>query len=244
MLLAHPSRSFIELCIQGNVPAFSFTAHFLLFQGPDKAQELSDDFVHACDDARWRDIEARRRKQVVLKRTKPAAFNLTDAFNQVIMTVAITVSKKVLLRGRSAPGMSKPLLSCASRMVTSNRIPSIDKSIDKYHANLRLQGLIYKLDQENAINMLSDTLQFYLRREKRHTLTAQGVIFEAVKKEEILKSVGKSATTAPDETLRFFLAVAPSNQPLVVVTAGFECSHTQLDVGEVITKCALSHAFD
>ncbi|KAG8878898.1 hypothetical protein FRB97_002135 [Tulasnella sp. 331] len=174
------------------------------------AQKLGDCFVHECDDAYYRDIQACYRKQVILKRTKPTASELTDAMKKTTMDVTISVSKKVLVCGRGTPG--------------------------RYHGALRLQGLIYKLDQEKAINMLTDTLKFYLRREKQHTLTANGAIFEAVGQGEVLTSVRKSATTALNGSLELFLAVAPLHQPLAIITAGYERNHKQLDVGEVVVK--------
>lgn len=98
---------------------------------------------------------------------------------------------------------------------------------------------MHKLLEERAIDLALEAPQFYIRRERQHELTNDGVTFKAlVDLTMTLKMVADHVT--PPAVLELFLVVVPIQGIFFVVTCGHErgSPNGQGDIGEVIRKCA------
>ncbi|KAG9010397.1 hypothetical protein FRB93_004237 [Tulasnella sp. JGI-2019a] len=175
-----------------------------------EAQEARDRFIEEFSDAKERDKQSCERRRLVAKR-RPRATKLTETLEKVAMYVRISVSRSLFVRDRGIR--------------------------ERYHENLRLDGLLYKLHDENIIKWDRDVARFYVRGKTKHGLTPEGVTFEALEQNsDQLKLVKKKSAGPHTEVLELFVAVAPCREDLAVVTTSCITEGGQVDLGVVITK--------
>ncbi|KAG8876353.1 hypothetical protein FRB98_007340, partial [Tulasnella sp. 332] len=112
----------------------------------------------------------------------------------------------------------------------------------KFHKTLRLQGLIFKLIQDGVIDQRYHDYQFYERREGKHRLTSQGVVFEALSTKKMLATVARQASPLRS-TLELFLILTAKGASFAIITRGNPKRHpsAEPDVGEVVMKVVDEH---
>ncbi|KAG8875378.1 hypothetical protein FRB97_005167 [Tulasnella sp. 331] len=194
---------------------------------PGSSRYLRDQFIEELHDAEsWDRVESSQ--SLHWKGRKPASLisegeNLTTALNTATIDVTLfIVEAKPITRGPI-------LLRC-------------NGETSKFHKTLRLQGLIFKLIQDGVIDQRYHDYQFYERREGKHRLTSQGVVFEALSPEKMLATVARQASPLRS-TLELFLILTAKGAPFAIITRGNPKRHpsAEPDVGEVVMKVVDEH---